>query len=267
MVAELKDVTLSDLFQDADVSRNLTRIHELGLHAQRAEFQENGIGFEFNVLDTGNAGPTIFVLHDDENAAFDAGLEAISQYGGRLVFLENDEARNFGNVDPNRIFGDDYPEYTEFIASLIERDGPVISFHTNADGHNRAVGAGTLSIHRYSDVYNNPEASITGYNHGGDEDDLVWVAADTQLSETPWATQFLEQMQISGINVVFEHVQGNDGSMSNWAAPRGFEYYNIEAQDGALDRMNAMVSEVFSAIGIIPRNEGSNIILGQDHRL
>ena len=203
----------------------------------------------------------MFVLHDDENAAFDSSISALMRYGGRVVALENNEARNVAGVDPNRIFGDNYPQYTAFLESMINpRKDTVIAVHTNS-----ATG-GDISLHNYPNAYAGQQSlsrgelrafydrvdaqGIIGFNHGDDPDNMVWMASRNALKDAGWAQGVLEQMLDRRMNAVFENVGNSyDGSMSNWAAYRGYEYVNVEGQDGSTLRMGQMLDGVFSALG------------------
>ena len=52
---------------------------------QAAHFQLGATRIPFKVHTTGRPGPVFLVLHADEQTAVQAGLEAISARGGRLV--------------------------------------------------------------------------------------------------------------------------------------------------------------------------------------
>ena len=78
---------------DRDIFRNAKALskHCIRLHKIREA------GKTWNIYEIGGKrrGPLWAVLHDNENAAFDAAVTGLNRYGGRIVAIEAGERRNF----------------------------------------------------------------------------------------------------------------------------------------------------------------------------
>ena len=175
------------------------------------------------------------VVHDSEDAAFDAGLRAI-KHGGTFIALENHESRplySYGrkkgstHQDPNRMF---YPEnhywpVAQKVASLLDAPSMklVIALHNNKPGGNfRLDTIGTWK-------------NITIASHA-DKDlrSLVWIPGST-LKPNEKTAEEISYYKKKRMNVIYEYVpagQRGDGSMSVYYAKNGIVYRNIEVEAG-----------------------------------
>jgi hypothetical protein len=192
-------------------------------------------------------GPLWFVPHDNENAGFEAGLEAVRRWGGTLVVVDagigDDGARMnravaYGRpVDPNRNFDTALPGYARRILADLQPGMPIIALHTNGLGFDTGEsrcnksdppGRGVISI-RYCDDVLRPSPSLRG-EWPWDDDDTVAFA--THLAkDAPSAGFCRDQMVAADFNVVQERVVSSDGSLSNYAVLHGLDYLNFETLD------------------------------------
>jgi hypothetical protein len=256
--------------RDADVKRNADQFGpQSGLCLSELDFEENGLKWQLTVIDNSTQpnGPTIYLLHDNENSAFDAGLYSVRKYGGKLIAVEAADDRHFHGQDPNRNFGMSKkstascadmrkrpaPLFTQF---LLDLRNPRISFfltlHNNADGHSGNGGSGGISAARSSSV-------MTGLmaKDGGDEDDAVLLAGRKPYEQEGRAKRAAEFFLERGINVIYEHVrpEGNDCSFSNYVVLNDLgEYFNIEAQHGHTAQQKRMLDEMMTFHRIRVRN-------------
>lgn len=236
----IKQNKVATTFEDADLVRLQDDIAAAGLSVEQIEFVDGSIPFRATVLSSAVAsdGPTLLILHDNEQSAFNVGVATIAKRGGRLIALENIDRRMIGKIDPNRIFGDTFPLFTQRITELFPAEAPIITLHTNRDGFGGPNG--TISVKKWL-----KGRSIRSYDHGDDEDNLIWMAKTAPLSEAEWEQRLLGLSKKYGFNFVFEHVQGSsDGSLSNWAALAGRGYVNVEAEEGDIRAQQDMLNFV-----------------------
>jgi len=223
----------------------------------RRAVSENGLAWKFTVISNSDhkTGPTIFLLHDNENTAFDAALYGVRKYGGKLVAVESGEKRVFQNTqDPNRNFGKTLSQthvcagmrtkpaagFTGLLLDLQGKDAPFfLTMHNNSDGHHLGgIRGGVRAARRTSLVYSMLLPII------GDADDAVLLAGDRYLSENLQAGKVADYFRKAKINVIYERVWAskNDCSFSNFVVLNGLgDYYNIEAQHGHFDAQKKML--------------------------
>ena len=223
----------------------------------RRAVSENGLAWKFTVISNSDhkTGPTIFLLHDNENTAFDAALYGVRKYGGKLVAVESGEKRVFQNTqDPNRNFGTTLSQthvcagmrtkpaagFTGLLLDLQGKDAPFfLTMHNNSDGHHLGgIRGGVRAARRTSLVYSMLLPII------GDADDAVLLAGDRYLSENLQAGKVADYFRKAKINVIYERVWAskNDCSFSNFVVLNGLgDYYNIEAQHGHFDAQKKML--------------------------
>ncbi|SNY48681.1 hypothetical protein SAMN06297129_1538 [Pseudooceanicola antarcticus] len=256
-------------FPDPDIRRNAASFAADGdLCITRQGFSEHGRDWQLTVVRnlSTRRGPVWAVLHDNENAAFDAALYAVSKYGGALVAVEAGENRSFMGQDPNRNFAltaataatcrdisqKPTPGFTNAISGFFSQRYPVLTLHNNDDGYSGAGGAGTISARRSS-------ASMTGLMTPNpvpglsDEDNAILLAGAQPLDQNRSARKAVQAFHGAGVNVIYEHVrpERNDCSFSFFTTMSGLgEYYNIEAQHGALQAQKAMVDVLMSYLRI-----------------
>lgn len=224
-----------------------------GLGVRRVEFRDDRTFWRLyriaNVSRPG--GPLWFVPHDNENAAFQAGLWAVRAYGGVLVAIE--EARSvdgpdsrmngdvaFGQpVDPNRNFRDTSAYAGAILADLGEPPRMIVALHTNEPGYSLSAstcappgatytGKGEISVLLCSDLYT-PRRSVSGR---WPYDDTDSVAIVSYLGDrTPMSGFCARGLWDADMNIMFEHVVQSDGSLSNYALYHGLAYVNFETQE------------------------------------
>ncbi|MBR9766572.1 MAG: hypothetical protein GYB53_24415 [Rhodobacteraceae bacterium] len=258
-------------FPDPDVRRNAATFQAEGdLCLSRQGFSEHGRDWQLTVVRnlSTRRGPVWAVLHDNENAAFDAALYAVHRYGGALVAVEAGENRVFMGQDPNRNFSltassaatcrdisqKPTPGFTTAITDFFSQHYPVLTLHNNDDGYSGAGGAGTISARRSS-------ASMTGMMTPtprgtlSDEDNAILLAGEAPFEQNSRARKATAAFHAAGINVIYEHVrpERNDCSFSFFTTMNGLgDYYNIEAQHGALAEQRQMVDVLMRQLGIAP---------------
>jgi hypothetical protein len=152
---------LATLFDD-DVNRHQSDPAYLtGLAVSQRNFVEAGFAWQlirFVNIDK-PIGPLWVVPHDDENAAFEAAITAVKEYGGAFVAVNSGDGSNrmqFGNgtcgsgteiileCDPNRNFSIATPLYTNAFLDALSAGQPVIALHTNTPGHGGDKGSITI---------------------------------------------------------------------------------------------------------------------------
>ena len=232
--------------RDNDVARNAGAMGE-GICISQLEIEENGLAWRFTVAEntTHAKGPTIFLLHDNEQVSFDTALYGIRKYGGKLVAVEAADSREFKGQDPNRNFGTTAaatapcsqmrrkpaPIFTEVLMDLQARQpGFILTLHNNANGYSGNGGSGGISAARQSAVLKGMMAP-----NGGDEDDAILLAGTKPFDQNNEARKTVAKLHKQGVNVIYEHVRPdrNDCSFSNYVVLNNLgTYYNIEAQHG-----------------------------------
>ena len=240
--------------QDDDFARHRDPAEWRGLDVSRIEFREERAAWRLWRIENARhrSGPLWFVPHDNENAGFEAGLEAVRKYGGTLIAVDagiaDDGARmnravDYGRpVDPNRNFDTALPGYAHHIlADLAHGAWPIIALHTNAKGFETAgsrcnkgdpEGSGIISI-RYCDDTLNPSPSVSKA-WPFDDDDTVAFATYLARNQ-PGDAYCRDAMVGADFNVVQERVVASDGSLSNYAVLHGLAYLNFETLDRGLD--------------------------------
>ena len=235
--------------RDGDFQRNRKAVVDGKVCVTEERFADAGAEWVVHVTrpTDGRAGPLWVVPHDDEDVAFDNGIDAVAQYGGVLVSVETGGRRNNGSIDPNRIFADEAqacggaaPQYTRLVLANRSNGYPVVGLHSNDRGSSSTGGAGTISIDA-------PLKSATPYKASpfipseSNEDTLVFVASTQPKGSDPKVDGMVETLLKNGMNVIRELVtpKTNDCSLSNYLALRELQpYYNLEVVHG--DRRHAM---------------------------
>lgn len=256
-------------FQDNDVQRNARLLRQAAdLCLSRRVLSENGLTWTFTIISNKahKSGPTIFLLHDNENTAFDAALYGVRKYGGKLVAVESGEHRKLQQVqDPNRNFGMTAEQtsscglmrekpaagFTELLLDLQGRDaGFFLTLHNNADGYYLGGNRGGVRLaRRTSLIYGMLLPMID------DPDDAILLAGQQYLFENKTASKAADYFRKSGINVIYERIipRKNDCSFSNFVVLNGLgTYYNIEAQHGHLTRQKQMLDALMRYNNISP---------------
>ncbi len=261
-----------DEMRDKDVKRHAAVLGpKSGLCLSSLDFEENGLKWQITVIDNTKQpnGPTIYLLHDNENTAFDTAIYSVLRYGGKVIAVEAGDSRTHQGQDPNRNFGmtkkatascNDMrkrpaPIFTQF---LLDLRNPRINFfltlHNNADGHAGNGGSGGISAGRESAVMKGLMTEVAE----ADEDDAILLAGSKPFEEERRAKKAAEFFLERGVNVIYEHVRPdrNDCSFSNYVVLNDLgEYFNIEAEHGHLEQQKAMLDTMMTFHRIRVRNK------------
>jgi len=175
------------------------------------------------------------VVHDSEDAAFDAGLRAI-KHGGTFIALENNENRNlysFGDKsgpthqDPNRMFNKDNPYWpvAKKILELLDATSRsmIIVLHNNKPGGNFNLGH----------IQNWENISVVS-RKDPDDRSMIWIPGPTPVPNRDISREIQACKKVD-LNVVYEYVPENkrgDGSLSVYSAKHCIPYRNIEVEAG-----------------------------------
>ena len=245
---------------DDDVARNSgTPAFFENIQISEYRFSENG--FDWHLIRFANAsksnGPLWMVPHDDENAAFDAMIAAVKEYGGTGIAVNSGPGsmrRQVGNgrcgvksdqvnsCDPNRNFDASTPLFTAAFLDQRAAGQPVIALHTNSpgfsgDGHGgrgeitildiSAAKRGGIKPRRDAIFAVNPKPSMTNY-------DTLGLTAYLARDGKPDAAAKACGLGIAknGVHFWHERVNSSDGSMSNYLVlnhPQ-ISYFNAESR-------------------------------------
>lgn len=205
-------------------------------------------------------GPRWVLPHDNEQAAFDAGVGAVRRYGGVLVAVEAAESRLWRGVDPNRIFGAGVcgsrradAAYTAAVLAGLDRRFPIVALHSNEKR------GGTISVTR-------PYAGATAFRAAPSgarsptaprrDDDTLVILAGRSGPDTAAARADIAWFTERGVNVFYETVRPgrSDCSLSNHAALAGLpRTVTVEVAHGDTASARALVDLVMQHAGISPR--------------
>jgi hypothetical protein len=205
-------------------------------------------------------GPRWVLPHDNEQAAFDAGISAVRRYGGVLVAVEAGESRMWRGVDPNRIFGEGAcgagradPAYTAAVLAGLDRRFPLVAVHSNEKR------GGTISLAR-------PYAGATAFRAAPSaapsqtaprrDDDTMIILAGRGGPDSAAARADIAWFTSRGVNVLYETVRPgrSDCSLSNHAALAGLpRTVTVEVAHGDTASARALVDLVMQHAGIPPR--------------
>jgi hypothetical protein len=245
---------------DDDVARNIATIGFFnGIRISEVRISENGFDWHllrFSRMDDA-AGPNWVVPHDDENAAYDAMIAALRQYGGVGIAVNTGpgsarrqaglgvcgvRAVTFESCDPNRNFDARAPLYTETIVAQFAAGRPIIALHTNGHGFSGdgQGGRGDVTI-LDRDAYMRGQIVARAYGRLA-----VNVAAEMDNADTLALAPFLANeggpsendnacglaMSQAGIHFWHEPVRASDGSLSNYLAINqpDLAYVNAESR-------------------------------------
>ncbi|MWB79612.1 hypothetical protein GLS40_16380 [Pseudooceanicola sp. 216_PA32_1] len=257
--------------RDEDLRRNAGRIDgDRALCVSLVAIYEGGRTWRFSIVRNLLAPDrlALVVLHDDEDTAFDTGLEAVQVYGGTLVALDTGGQRTNEGQDPNHNFGGaaslvapcrrmrdgPSPEFTAEILRHFGPDAPVLSLHNNHDGHAATGGAGDFSV-----AVNAPGRrglAAPGPARGlADPDNAILIPGRVPYDQDRAAQGAVAYFHRHGINVIHEWVTPgrNDCSLSNHVAlTRRTPYYNVEVQHGAAAEQGRMLGALMRWLGIAP---------------
>ncbi|MDB5679160.1 hypothetical protein [Sphingomonas bacterium] len=247
-----------------------------GLTVSRVEFRDDRAFWRLYRIDNRRkpTGPLWFVPHDNENAAFQAAVYAVRAYGGQVIAVE--EARSLAgpdsrmngdvaygkSIDPNRNFRDETPNYADAIlAGLGNPPRLIVALHTNEAGYDSSestcgppppayTGKGEISVLVCNDTYW-PRRSSDGAWPFDDTDSVAIVAYPA--SGGPGNGYCAAPLVDADANIMFEHVETSDGSLSNFSLFHGLPYVNLETQDRGVtpDGLGNARSRLLAMIGIV----------------
>jgi hypothetical protein len=232
--------------QDDDFARHRDPADWKGLAVTRIEFREERAAWRlWRIANVRHPrGPLWFVPHDNENAGFEAGLEAVRKYGGTLIAVDTEDgvrmnsAVDYGRpADPNRNFDSALPGYARRILADLRSGMPIIALHTNGRGFDTGdsrcnksdpPGQGVISI-RYCDDVLTPSPSQRRAWPWDDDDTVAFATFRTR--DGPGAAFCRDRMVAADFNVVQERVTDSDRSLSNYAVLHDLDYLNFETLD------------------------------------
>ena len=197
-------------------------------------------------------GPFWYLPHDNEESAFDAAVYATKRYGGGFLAIESNDQRHVSGKDPNRNFKKN-SLYGKKICTIIDTYKPVqlpyLALHTNAEGHRKNGGSGTVSMKQHSkNSFAFPAGKIrSGRQKGLEDEDMLVYLAGKKIEQDK-----VKKFTAKGLNVKFEKVtkKSNDNSMSNCIVlyKKHDNYINIEAEHGPITTHKKMIDKVMTII-------------------
>lgn len=251
---------LHSQIEDDDLRRNQEVPGFLdGVAVSQRRFSENG--FDWHLIRFVNVskpdGPLWMVPHDDENAAFDAMIAAIKQYGGVGIAVNSGPGslrRQAGygscgvrltkasSCDPNRNFDQRTPLFTSAFLSQRAEGQPVIALHTNTHGFSGdgQGGRGEITIVD-RDAYRRGEVkprdggilAIKPLPEMANYDTLGLTAYLARAGKPPKdAAKCGHAIANAGVHFWHERVAQSDGSMSNYLILNDpdIPYFNAESR-------------------------------------
>jgi hypothetical protein len=230
-----------------------------GISVSERRFSENG--FDWHLIRFANStkpdGPLWMVPHDDENAAFDAMIGALKQYGGVGIAVNSGpgslrrqagfglcgvQAGKTSSCDPNRNFAPRSPLFTAAFLSQRPKGQPVIALHTNTHGFSgdgqggrgditivdrdayrrgkiKARAGGILAVDPQPDMANYDTLGLTAY----------LASAGKPPARSAKCGQAIAD---AGVHFWHERVAQSDGSMSNYLVLNqpDIPYFNAESR-------------------------------------
>ncbi|RLA69747.1 MAG: hypothetical protein DRG09_05040 [Epsilonproteobacteria bacterium] len=239
--------------RSSDLKRNSWSMGSLC--ADRITFKEGDHTWTFLLVwnTTHPKGPFWYLPHDNEESAFDAAVYAVKHYGGGFLAVESNDKRHVFGKDPNRNFKKN-SLYSKKICKIMNTYKPMhlpyLALHTNAEGHFKNGGSGTVSMTQYSkNIFAFPAGTIKSGQKKGlkDEDTLIYLAGKKVQKDK------IKKFTAEGLNVKFEKVtkKSNDNSMSNCIVLHQDHenYINIETEHGDITTHKKMIDKVMKIIG------------------
>jgi hypothetical protein len=241
---------------DGDVERHAAALTQTGICLEQHTLDENGIAWKLTLIRNVERPGALWVApHDDEDAAFSAGLRAVQLYGGVLVAVESGEQRLVASVDPNHIFATTpeaagicpdtdrpAPLYTAAILAERNPEFPVIGLHSNWDGYREAGGQGTISVHR-GDPKMIPFPSTAATGRFADEDTVVMLVGATPIDLNSVSAVARDWFNAQGVHVIYRFVSSanNECTLADFLTLNGISrYYNLEVEHGDSETLAAL---------------------------
>jgi len=262
--------------EDGDVARNRQVLSSRDLCLRLEVFDEGKLHWVLQIIQNRKNpnGPLWAVPHDDEDVAFDSAVYGVLRYGGTVVAVErnHDRYNRIGKrkQDPNRNFqvrGEGKcrlqlarsPHFTRQFMRWHKKGQPIIALHTNKEGFDivpeldeeKSKGNVSIGIARKEDSNITEFPAASPIRAKSPNDTLIYVASRLPAGSDTQLDRFVAALNAGGIHVLYEHVEQNDCSMSNYAVLRNLAYVNIEVVDdddtGAQSRMIDAVMRLIRA--------------------
>ena len=242
----------------------------VGCHAQPVHFPTEAIPHRlgdteitFAVHSAQGAGPAFLVLHDNEDTAVEAGLEAIRARGGRLVEVQARGRRLVAfemdgqtwRFDPNRVFTEAGAETTLHSLNGSAPAEILAEVRRFADSVLAVYGADSLPL--LAALHNNTEGEYSALSYTPEGEHAQDAAAVHLPPEADPDNFFFvtdpalyEALVPAGFAVVLQDNARvtDDGSLSVWAARRGVPYVNVEARHGDREGQIQMLEALARAL-------------------
>ena len=146
------------------------------------------------------------------------------------------------------------PAFTEALSRHFSRRYPVLTMHSNENGHVGNGGRGHISAARSSATMkgimaSNPQGGLS------DEDNAVLTAGLKPFEADAKAQKLAGYLGARGINMIYEHVrpERNDCSFSFHVKLNGLgDYYNIEVEHGRVAEQKAILDVLMAYLGVKP---------------
>jgi hypothetical protein len=262
--------------EDGDVARNRQALLSHDLCLRLEVFTEGKLNWILQIIQNRKnpRGPLWAVPHDDEDVAFDSAIHGVLRYGGTVVAVERNHDR-YNRVgkrkqDPNRNFQvrgegkcrlqlERSPAFTRRYLQWLAKGQPIIALHTNKEGYDlvpepdedKSKGNVSIGIDRKEDSNITEFPAPKPLRAKSPNDTLIYVASKLPAGSDAQLSRFVGALNASGIHVLYEHVEKNDCSLSNYAVLRNIPYVNIEVVDdddtGAQTRMIDIVMKLIRA--------------------
>lgn len=265
--------------EDGDVARNLKALSNGDLCLRLEVFTEGKLHWVLQIVQNRKNpnGPLWAVPHDDEDVAFDSAVYGVLRYGGTVVAVERNHDR-YNRVgkrkqDPNRNFqvrGEGKcrlqlarsPLFTQRFMRWHRKGQPIIALHTNKEGYDlipepdedKSKGNVSIGIERDEDSHITEFPSARPIKARSPNDTLIYVASRQKAPGDARLARFVRSLNENGIHVLYEHVERNDCSMSNYAVLRNLPYANIEVVDG--DDTGAQVRMIDTVMRLFRSGQG-----------
>ena len=262
--------------EDGDVARNRKALGGQDLCLRLEVFTEGRLHWVLQIIQNRKNpnGPLWVVPHDDEDVAFDSAVYGVTRYGGTVIAVErnHDRYNRIGKrkQDPNRNFqvrGEGRcrlqlaasPQFTRQHMRWHKKGQPVIALHTNKVGYDlipepdeeKSKGNVSIGIERKEDSNITEFPAARPIRAKSPNDTLIYVASRQPPGSDAPLDRFVAALNAGGIHVLYEHVERNDCSLSNYAVLGNLPYVNIEVVDdddtGAQIRMIDIVMRLIRA--------------------
>jgi hypothetical protein len=265
--------------EDGDVARNRGALGNRDLCLRLEVFAEGKLHWVLQIIQNRKNpnGPLWVVPHDDEDVAFGSAVHGVARYGGTVVAVERNRDR-YNRIgkrkqDPNRNFqvrGEGKcrlqlaasPQFTRRHMRWHRAGQPVIALHTNKPGFDlvpepdeeKSKGNVSIGIERKegSNIAEFPAARPIRARSPNDT--LIYVASRLPAGSDAQLGRFVAALNAAGIHVLYEHVERNDCSLSNYAVMRNLAYVNIEVVDD--DDTGAQIRMIDTVMRLIRAGQG-----------